>query len=39
MGESDMPSVTVLGVSHETITLNYDSAANAHAATRSNNKL
>src|SRR5271169_2502713 len=32
MGESDMPSVTVLGVSHETITLNYDSAANAHIA-------
>jgi len=28
-----MPSVTVLGVSHETITLNYDSAANAHIAT------
>jgi len=27
-----MPSVTVLGVSHETITLNYDSAANAHIA-------
>src|SRR5580692_4495109 len=32
MGESDMPSVTVLGVSHETITLEYDSAANAHIA-------
>jgi len=27
-----MPSVTVLGVSHETITLNYDSAANAAIA-------
>jgi len=27
-----MPSVTVLGVSHQTITLNYDSTANAHIA-------